>query len=275
MERRIKVWKLASNNECIRFYSNKAPDWYCEGKIIDEEKASISWKNEKSSLGNTKGIRKIVTAIGYFYVERILDTYLKLLSIIIIAFIIAKLCQLEYLTRHVFEAIALIVGLTSVYMEIFLYMMEFPVAQKYRTSKYCAIIKMKNVLEKLQRLPNNLKEIQEMSAFLENYGDYEEERMWKARGKSILNGFSLIVVASIVFLVEMSLQTTVIVLLVGFLVVRKSSYYFLLEYLTSKMRAFSQRKFIENEPEEDDLLLAWIVAEEWMKEEYPEYFQED
>ena len=131
------------------------------------------------------------------------------------------------------------------------------------------------MLEKLQRLPNDLEEIKEMTAFSESYGSYEDEQEWSASAKSILNGISLIVAAGIVFLLEMSFQTTFIVLVLIFLVLKMILQYFLLEYLTSKMRAFSQRKFIENEPEEDDLLLAWIVAKEWMKEEYPEYFQED
>ncbi|MCI9000682.1 MAG: hypothetical protein HFJ26_07295 [Clostridia bacterium] len=279
MERRIEVRKAGSNYECIQFYSNKAPDWYCKGKIIDEEKVEIKWENGKDSLRSANMKQKIIAKLGNFYVSRILNTCLKLCIIILFItidfaiFLIAN--QIEYLARHICEVIATILGSSFLITEIFNYALDFLVARKYRTSKYCAMTKIINVLEKLQRLPNDLEEIKKMTAFSESYGSYEDEQEWSASAKSILNGISLIVAAGIVFLLEMSFQTTFIVLVLIFLVLKMILQYFLLEYLTSKMRAFSQRKFIENEPEEDDLLLAWIVAKEWMKEEYPEYFQED
>lgn len=279
MERRIKIFHAAANTGFIRFYSNKAPNWYCEGKIIDNTRATIGWKEEKileqekTIVGKTSILKKIIAKLkdlnSLFYVQKFGKTLVKVLMFFLI-FPVIPLYG-DYID---FTFLLLTIGLASLIGEIsmFAYLSSVDYRSNKR-SKHTAEHKLVNILEKLQRLPNNFDEIEKMTRFSKDCGDEEEKKIYEDYAKGILRAVSYILVSPIV-LIERKIEISLFDILCFF------AFRFLLEAIFLKplsllINMLSQVASTTRKPDEKDLMLAWSVAEEWMKEEYPEYFQED
>ena len=112
-----------------------------------------------------------------------------------------------------------------------------------------------------------------MSRFEKACGYEEEKKRYKEYANNILKAFSIFSILIFVFLIEEN--TGIFLLLLSYWVIRFLLYRTVLSPLSTILNIFFQLASTTRKPDEKDLMLAWIVAKEWMKEEYPEYFQED
>lgn len=279
MDKRIKIFCAVTSTEYIRFYSNKEPNWYCEGKIIDNTHVSINWKEEKvleqkkTFVGKISLLKKIISKLkglySLFYAQKLGKTLLKMLMF----FLIFPAIPL-YGGYIDFTLLLLTIGLVSLIGEFAMFAYHFLLEYRSNTrSKHTAEHKLVNILEKLQRLPNNFNEIEKMTRFSKNCGDEEEKKIYEDYAKGILRAVSYILVSPIVF-IERKIEISLFDILCFF------TFRFLLDVIFLKalsllINMLSQVASTTRKPDENDLMLAWVVAEEWMKEEYPEYFQEN
>lgn len=279
MDKRIEIFYAAVNTGYIRFYSNKAPNWYCEGKIIDNTHVTIEWKEEKmleqekTIVCKTSLLKKIIEKLkdlaSLFYIQKLGKTLVKM----IMFFLIFPVIPLygDYID---FTILLLTIGLASLIGEVGMFAYGFLL--EYRSNKrsmHTAEHKLINILEKLQRLPNNFNEIEKMTRFNKECGNEEEKKIYEDYAKGILRAVSYILVSPIV-LIERKIEISLLDILCFF------TFRFLLEVIFLKLLSllinmFSQVASTTRKPDEKDLMLAWMVAKEWMKEEYPEYFQEN
>lgn len=282
MDRRIKVFCAEASTGYIRFYSNKAPNWYCEGKIIDDTHASIEWKKketveqEKTIAHKTSLLEIIIAKLkglkSLFYVLKLSKTLIK-----IFMFFFIFLGILLYRGYTNFTILFLTVGLASLIGEISMFAVEFSMEYKLnkrnKRSKHTAEHKLANILEKLQRLPNNFDEIEQMTRFSKDCGNKEKKKIYEDYAKGILGAIFYVLISIVVF-IQRKMEISVLDILCF------SVIHFLLEVIFLKplsllINMLFQVASTTRKPDENDLMLAWIVAKEWMKEEYPEYFQED
>lgn len=267
--KRIEVFRATLDSKCIRFYSNQHPNWCCEGEIIRNTFVKTLWKEgTEEIIQQSKGNSSFQWINGY-RMAMIISCFITYFGM---CFYYGKLVN-----KIILIIVCLQVGTYVLTTEIVKILLEFFSVKATLTfnykSKHTAQHKIIHYIEKLQKLPNDIKQIKKMSRFEKACGYEEEKKRYKEYANNILKAFSIFSILIFVFFIEEN--TGIFLLLLSYWVIRFLLYRTVLSPLSTILNIFFQLASTTRKPDEKDLMLAWIVAKEWMKEEYPEYFQED
>ncbi len=277
MDKRIEVFHAMSNDDAIVFYSNKEPRRYCIGTTTDTGNVSVKWKEISSNVIAPKETiyEKIKNII-----PRLAKIAIKVPIIVLVISIIGKCFNIDSLSNNQLTLfISIVIAVISLIFYSVMCLFEFRIAVKsctYSTkSKHAAEHKTINVLEKKQRLPKDLDEIKETTRFHRDCGTQEDKISYEDYAKEILKALSYLLFSFIVLIIGERIEISLVMFLFCIIAIRGLLYALLLEHFTFMVSILFQIATTTKNPEESDLKLAYCLVQEWMKEEYPEYFQEN
>lgn len=284
VKRRIIVNEAASTKDSIRLYLNENPTLYYEGKIDDENEVTIELKKELDSDDDKEKnsmklkifdfIQKILEfgfriVIMFFVLAQIImhyavDEYIAIfISDKYTTIFISLLALSGGISLFIANAFECLIGIRKVYKDV----------TNSTKSKHSAEHKIANLLEKFQRLPVSLDELQEISRFHKDCGDQERKKKIRSYAKGFSNAVCYIFLSFIILFVEknisyLPIQSILYIVASIILLVLRD---ILVKYLTKIISKLFQMASTLRKPDERDLLLAWKVAEKWFEFEYPEY----
>lgn len=277
MDKRIKVFGAMSNDDAIVFYSNKEPRRYCIGTTTDTGNVSVRWKEISSNVIEPKETiyEKIKNII-----PRLAKNVIKVPIIVLLISIIGKCFNIDNLSNNQLTLlISIVIAVISLIVYNVMCIFEFMIAVKsctYSTkSKHAAEHKAVNILEKKQRLPKDLDEIKEITRFHKDCGTEEDKISYEDYAKEILKALSYLLFSFIVLVIGERIEISLVMFLFCIIAIRGLLYALFLKHFTFMISILFQIATTTKNPEESDLKLAYYLAREWMKEEYPEYFQEN
>lgn len=277
MDKRIEVFDAISNDDAIVFYSNKEPRRYCIGTTTDTGNVSVKWKEISSNVIEPKEtISKKIANI----IPRLSQIAIKVPIIVLVISIIGKCFNINNLSNNQLTLlISIVIAVVSLIVYSLICLREFMTAVKsctYSTkSKHAAEHKAINILEKKQRLPKDLDEMKEITRFHRDCGTEEDKISYEDYAKEILKALSYLLFSFIVLIIGERIEISLLMFLLSIIVIRVLLYALLLKHFTFIISKLFQIATTIKNPEESDLKLVYHLAQEWMKEEYPEYFQEN
>ena len=285
---KLIVFLAESTEDEIRFYFNK--EQYVVARDNNNGTFSILYEEEEPVVNRNIDIKTLITTV-----IEILKISLKenlkffLINVLLISYMISAIGMLivGLIFKTKLAAIGIMLGGLIGFIVIIVYIViqekqSVSIAQK---SKHSAEHMMANFLEKNKRLPQNMSEIKKTSRFCDDCGS--RKRIEGITKTFVIITVTLLISIFILICVEQVCKKEIL-LGIAFLVICIITG-ICVEILTNKYRKLDFiikpiKKLLNNviqcanttkNVEDNDIIMAYYVAREWIKVVYPEFYNKD